>query len=176
MLYLSNQLMLVSRYSLYILTLTSKYESDFYFKSSIFFVSCNSHMCDNTFLLLHVLYTFEVFLLSFFSLKKWLLPSLRIYFYYIFFFQLFGAISLPFGASERDYIHKWSKKYGMNKIKYYVLYDYQDMPILYFGTLKECSYSLGYYYDYLKHQFCGSNDFIELLIDKKNFKLYKFVD
>lgn len=64
----------------------------------------------------------------------------------------------------------------MKKNKYYVLYDYEDMPILYFDTLKEFSISLGYNYRKLKNRFCNVNDFIELLIDRKTFKLYKFVD
>lgn len=64
----------------------------------------------------------------------------------------------------------------MKSIKFYVLYDYEDMPILYFETLKEFSNKLGYNYKKLKNRFCEKNNFIDLLIDKKNFKLYKFVD
>lgn len=64
----------------------------------------------------------------------------------------------------------------MKGIKYYVLYDENDLPILYFETLKDFSISLGYNYKKLRNKFCNVNDFIELLIDKKNFKLYRFVD
>lgn len=62
----------------------------------------------------------------------------------------------------------------MKKIKYYVLYDENDFPNLYFDTLKEFSISLGYNYKKLKNRFCNVNDFIDLLIGKKHFKLYKF--
>lgn len=63
----------------------------------------------------------------------------------------------------------------MKKIKFYVLYDHEDKPILYFETLKEFSNSLGYNYSYIR-SLSFKNNFIELLINKKNFKLYKFVD
>lgn len=63
----------------------------------------------------------------------------------------------------------------MKGIKYYVLYDYEDTPILYFETLKELSQKLGYNYSYIR-SLSFKNNYIDLLINKMNFKLYKFVD
>ena len=60
--------------------------------------------------------------------------------------------------------------------KYYVLYDYEDVPILYFETLKEFANKLGYSYKYLKNEFSEFNEHIELNINNKKFKLYKFID
>lgn len=62
------------------------------------------------------------------------------------------------------------------KNKFYVLYDFEDKPILYFETLKEFSNSLGYNYSYIRSLSFNTNNFIRLLIDKKCFKLYKFED
>lgn len=62
--------------------------------------------------------------------------------------------------------------------KYYVLYDFEDRPILYFETLKEFSEKLGYSYEYLKQEFCKNKnfDYIDLFIQRYNYKLYRFID
>lgn len=64
----------------------------------------------------------------------------------------------------------------MKRCKYYVLYDYNDIPILYFETLKEFSKKLGYNYSYIRSLSFKVNNYIELLIGNKKFKLYKFID
>lgn len=64
----------------------------------------------------------------------------------------------------------------MKKSKYYVLYDENDFPILYFHTLKEFSNTMFYNYDYLKQLFCKHNSYINLQIQCQQFRLYKFVD
>jgi len=64
----------------------------------------------------------------------------------------------------------------LKKIKYYVLYDEKDYPILYFETLKEFSICMGYNYFYLKQKFCNFKENIELSIGNKKFNLYKFED
>ncbi len=63
-------------------------------------------------------------------------------------------------------------------MKYYVLYDFEDRPILYFETLREFSKKLSYNFDYLRQKFCKnkSNNYIDLLIQGYNYKLYRFQD
>ncbi len=63
----------------------------------------------------------------------------------------------------------------MKKVKFYVLYDYNDLPYLYFESLREFCEKLNYSYDYILHRF-SNIDFITLNISGKRFSLHKFED
>lgn len=58
---------------------------------------------------------------------------------------------------------------------FYILYNEEDFPVFYADTLKEFSQYFNYNYSYLKKKFGGSK-FRHLLIDKKDYFLYKFSD
>ena len=64
----------------------------------------------------------------------------------------------------------------MKRINFYVLYDMNDFPVLYFPTLKEFCLALNYSYKYLSNKFSNFNTCVDLNIQGKNFKLYKFID
>ena len=70
------------------------------------------------------------------------------------------------------------KDYEPKRDTFYILYDVNDYPVFYADTLKEFSRYFNRSYDHLKCSFVKAKSlkFIHLLIDKKDYFLYKFSD